>query len=138
MTSSDYPGCDGQGGNKMSSGIIASFPLTWPLLTDAILLGAGALFVVRLYLIERRFEEGLALLEKVQSQKKSGGYTPAADEEWFLAREYAATTPATCRRWRALRNIARLGLFLVSTIVALFGAGTLFAATSTGSISVSA
>lgn len=125
----------------MNTGLNTYFWLAWPLLTDSILLCAGLLFVVRLYLVERRFEEGLIGYERAWSKRKMNpAFVPLPEEEWFLAHgfEYQATGASPHRRMGKLRKIARLLVVTMMSIVSLFGAGALFAATSTGSLAVSA
>lgn len=125
----------------MTIGFTSYFWWAWPLLTDVVLLCAGLLFVVRLYLVERQFEEGLIGFEREYLKRKvNRDFRALPEEEWFLAHgfEYQVATSSQCRRLARLRKIARFAVVTMMSLAALFGAGALFAATSTGSLAVSA
>lgn len=72
--------------DQLITGLMSYFWWAWPVLTDTILVSAGFLFVARLHLIERQFQEQL-----VDSQSASfhnripADFSPAPEEEWFLA-----------------------------------------------------
>jgi hypothetical protein len=129
------------GEDKLETGITSYVALAWPLFTNTVLLCAGLLFIVRLYLVERRFEEGLIGFEREYLKRKiNADFKPLPEEEWFLAHgfEYQVATTSQCRRLGRLRKVAKFLVVTAMSIVALFGAGALFAATSTGSLTVSA
>ena len=125
----------------MTIGFTSYFWWAWPLLTDVVLLGAGLLFVIRLYLVERQFEEGLIGFEREYLKRTvNRDFRALPEDEWFLAHgfEYQVATPSQCRRLARLRTIVRLAVVTMISLAALFGVGALFAATSTGSLTVSA
>ena len=94
----------------MNTGLTSYFWLAAPLLTDTILLCAGLLFVIRLYLIEREFEEELIGFEKDYLRKRINfDFRPLPEEEWFLAPgfEYQVTTRSQYCRLDTLRKIVK-------------------------------
>jgi hypothetical protein len=125
----------------LDTGFTSFIGLAWPFFTDTVLVCAGLLFIVRLYLLERRFEEGLIGFEREYLKRKvNSDFRPLPEEEWFLAHgfEYQVATTSQCRRLGRVRKIAKFLVVTVMSMAALFGAGALFAATSTGSLTVSA
>lgn len=125
----------------MNNEIMVYFSQIWPLLTDGILVGTELLFVIRLYIVERRFEESLVAFEKECFKKKVElNFHPLSEEKWFLADgcEHKCVTSSQRHRLGRLRKFARFLVVTALGIGALFGAGALWAATSTGSLTVSA
>ncbi len=80
------------------------------MLTDTILLCAGLLFVIRLYLVERRFEEELISFERDYLRKRVNfDFRPLPEEEWFLAAgfEYQVATRSQYCRLDTFRRIVK-------------------------------
>jgi hypothetical protein len=66
--------------------LVSYFWWAWPVLTDTILVGTAFLFVARLHLIERKFQEELVGFGNASFKNRiKTNFSPSPEEEWFLA-----------------------------------------------------
>ena len=124
------------------------FSLLHSVAMDIALLAAGLFFLIRLYLVERRFEEKLTGHESRLrlSDKTADGNTsaaalpPAVDPCWQLAdgSDYRRATSSQRHRLRVIGRLGKSAVMLALITGTCAGAGALFAANATGNLAMSA
>jgi hypothetical protein len=116
------------------------FSIYWAVATDIVLIAAGLVFVLRLYIVELRLERGLPGYYAFDAVTEAmSGSAIAADERWFLADDPDAEARQTpvYRRLRRLRKLVQLLSLLIIALAIFLVTGLVSAATATGELGIS-
>lgn len=116
------------------------FSSYWAVATDVVLISAGLVFVLRLYIVELRLERGLPGYYRFGAAAEAGvtGYEMSLEDSWFLAEppERHVHSPAY-RRLHRLGKLVQLLSLLIIAVAIFLATGLVSAATSTGNLAVS-
>jgi hypothetical protein len=112
----------------------------WAVASDVVLISAGLIFVLRLYIVELRLERGLSGYYWFGAAAEAGtpGYEMHLDDSWFLAEQPERHAHSFAyKRLRRLGKVVQLLSVLIIAVTIFLATGLVSAATSTGNLAVS-
>lgn len=112
------------------------FPVHWTIATDITLLTSALLFVIRVYIIELRQQNGW--LDEICSLPQPCHDAVAAEDAWFLASGPEGDSSQASRQLYWLGRVVQVLMLMMLGIAAFLMTGIVSAATSTANLSVSA